>query len=645
MATDLNDSAREFFAKRGHPSPENPRGGASQIPGLTLADEAAAFNERRMKARAAGTSLEAKARPPETPLSDFKGQTLQFATPWKTYDTGFELNPGTAKSLAQSGSGFQDMILGAKQLAGRAGTKEQSEALADEKRKLDDPLNRGVMGTINNMIPKVMVGSLAPQSVLGSPVATGIGMGAAQGAIEPVATGESRMGNIAIGGAAGAFVPQAVKSANKIAQTSDPIMGPLAQEAARRGFPMGLADTAEPGFATSFRNVGRYVPLFKQQIEKWDAKRQELFNRQIGDVIGLDGKPLTSTNVTARHDELKKAVEDTWKSQPLIVTRTMSQQLDALRAKADKFAPNVAAAIHSRIDSLEGRMTNRAGVDPVSGLPFTQRSIDGEVAHNLQDGWRLESRNTKDVDQHQVQPLLQELRGIVTGTFESQLPQAQREALTTANTQLGAAKAIIPSTVKSETGQAQRTIDEMTPNDLSQSIAKYYGKDSKDSPYGQLGNIGQQIIKDTSTRNRSLLANTGPVVGSLTGGAGAGALVGNTMGAISDPGVFNIGASLAAGLAGAGGIGGGIGSLMASPGFRKLMTEEPKTFGEDMARRMGKSAMVQGPLALQERYDTSRQLGTEKEPEPPRVDIRGTRENMTPEEAEFYRKILGEPTQ
>ena len=40
------------------------------------------------------------------------------------------------------------------------------------------------------------------------------------------------------------------------------------------------------------------------------------------------------------------------------------------------------------------------------------------------------------------------------------------------------------------------------------------------------------------------------------------------MGAISDPGVMNIGASLASGLLSAGGIGGGIGSLMASPGFR-----------------------------------------------------------------------------
>ena len=74
-----------------------------------------------------------------------------------------------------------------------------------------------------------MAGALLPQSILSSPVATGIGTGALQGALEPVATGESRMANTAIGGAAGAFVPQAVKTANKVAQTADPVMGPLAQ--------------------------------------------------------------------------------------------------------------------------------------------------------------------------------------------------------------------------------------------------------------------------------------------------------------------------------------------------------------------------------------------------------------------------------
>ena len=220
------------------------------------------------------------------------------------------------------------------------------------------------------------------------------------------------------------------------------------------------------------------MPLFKGQIEKWDTARQNLFNKQVGDVIGLGDQPLTNATVGARHEELKKGIEDTWKSQPLIVTKTMKQQLDDLRASADKFAPNVAAAIRKRISSLEDRIVDKPGIDPVSGIQFNQKAIDGEVAHNLQEGWRLETRNAKDVDEHQVRPLLDDLRKIVTGTFESQLPQDQREALATANTQLGAAKAILPQTVKAETGLAQREIGEMSPNDLSQSIANYYGKNA-----------------------------------------------------------------------------------------------------------------------------------------------------------------------
>ena len=106
MADDLNSAADEFFQKRGRSAPQ---GGASQIPGLTLEDEAAAFFENRKKQQAEGKP-DVKARPPATPLSDFKGQTLKFG-PW---DTGLELNPGVARGLAQTGSGFADMILGAK---------------------------------------------------------------------------------------------------------------------------------------------------------------------------------------------------------------------------------------------------------------------------------------------------------------------------------------------------------------------------------------------------------------------------------------------------------------------------------------------------------------------------------------------------
>lgn len=147
----------------------------------------------------------------------------QMAAEQATADTS-----GMGKFLAGAGKAVADIGLGARQLVGHASQQE-----VDETKKRDAPLmdtGAGMVGNIVGNVGMAVVPGLgaagagkalatpalqaAGRYALSSPatlggIATQGGMGALQSGLQPVATGESRLGNTAIGFAGGGIVPAA----------------------------------------------------------------------------------------------------------------------------------------------------------------------------------------------------------------------------------------------------------------------------------------------------------------------------------------------------------------------------------------------------------------------------------------------------
>lgn len=120
------------------------------------------------------------------------------AAPAETYDPTEGMNT-TDKFLAGTGKAFADLGRGVGQLVGLTSQED-----IDEAKRLDAPLMRTTAGTVGNVTGNVA----AALPTVFIPGAQGLGgaaaVGAIMGATQPVATGESRLTNTALGAGAGA---------------------------------------------------------------------------------------------------------------------------------------------------------------------------------------------------------------------------------------------------------------------------------------------------------------------------------------------------------------------------------------------------------------------------------------------------------
>lgn len=117
---------------------------------------------------------------------------------------------GTQKFLAGVGKSFNDTGLGVRQLVGSASQQE-----VDERRRMDAPLmntGAGIAGNISGAVAQSIVpgGAIAkgarllPMAGRAAPYLAAAAEGAAFNGVQPVASGESRGGNAALGAAFGA---------------------------------------------------------------------------------------------------------------------------------------------------------------------------------------------------------------------------------------------------------------------------------------------------------------------------------------------------------------------------------------------------------------------------------------------------------
>lgn len=141
-----------------------------------------------------------KMRAPQPPASNpaTGGNTLQVYNPFgKNFDTGIDISENVQNYLAGAGKFFSDAGTAAKQMVGAEGADQEAE----EARRLDQALMQTKAGIGGNL-----TGALATAAPLAfvpgaNTLAGSAAAGALQSALQPTVGDESRLGNMALGGA------------------------------------------------------------------------------------------------------------------------------------------------------------------------------------------------------------------------------------------------------------------------------------------------------------------------------------------------------------------------------------------------------------------------------------------------------------
>lgn len=525
----------------------------------------------------------------------FEGGTLQLGP----IDTKVPLPASVNRGLAQLGSGFSDLGLAYKQMTGSA-----DKAAADEKAKLDAPLNAGIVGSINSLIGKTAPFTAvpygwAPQALRGlGPAFEGILTGGAQGAFEPVKTGESRGANIGVGAAAGTLFP-ALTGAAKYASTPSEAVRPLVAAAEKEGIPLSMADVTTNKLIKAFRSFANDLPISGGMNEASREAQQEAFNKAVGSRYGS-----TATKHTEAQRQIdKKAITDVmdqvWNNNNLPYDANLFGSLRQMEANASKYPGETQNTILAHVKDLESKVI----ADPNGNL-----YIPGPAAKEFQTDLYSNYGNKAKPDALDNQ--MMQLRGHILDNFNTNVAGPDAAALTQARQQYRAFKAVEPALKKADVGIAQRQVGDVRPVDLSAGVLQQYKGSPARSPFGELPQVGQHFLRDTSPQTggsaRAMIQNSVLAGGALTGA-----------GLLTDP----ITSSLLAGgfLAG--------NKAISSPALRKMLQKPSTATGQLLLQKPDATRAAIEYLANTMKRAPAAGALAGVQGFIPRVEVRGTRDD------------------
>ena len=525
------------------------------------------------------TATSGPAAKPET-VSDFRGN-LQFATPFGTMDTGIGLPEIVNKRLAQIGSGVSDFGLAARQMLANDKPKTLSQLVTGDsegaklkrevtdKRQRDAQLNNDFTGKAFNFGGKVLPMLAAPN--IGGPVVGGMLVGGFGGAFEPVAEGESRGFNTALGTTLGALIPGGVKGYQALVKPNQSGLD-LARKAVNEyGIPLGSADLTGNRFVKAARSFLDDVPFIGSIGASQNNAKQEAFNAAVGGKFRANAKSLTPDVVDAAKTSITGDLNRIWEQNTLKLDGQFIQDLTGLAQKArDKLNPDQVALVDRQIQAL------------------LQKSSNGEIPGGFANNWQSELRLAVDGEKGLAQNILADLRKATLGAFNRGVAPEDAALLAKTRGEYGAFKTVEPLLTKGELGIAGRASGDVPAALLGQRVLQQYGTRAGQSPFGELPAIGNRFLVDRTMQTggapRAAIQNSVVALGA-TGAAGAG-----------------LGPLAGAGMAG---LGAGAEWLLGSPTVAKSILNNPQARGllgpteiTELMKELGKNSLRRLPIGM-----------------------------------------------
>lgn len=443
---------------------------------------------------------------------------------------------------AGAGKAFMDIGRGVGQIVGAV--PQQS---IDEAKSLDKPLMQTKAGIGGNILGNAAI--FAPTAFIpGANTYTGAALGgAAMGALQPVATGESRALNTGLGAAAGAGGQAIGRGISRIIQPIRSALNPqeaqLAAAAAREGIPLsaGQATGSRPLQITE--SVMENLPFTSApQLAQREAQ-QRAFTAATLRRAGMTGDVATAPAMLAQKQALGGRIGQIAEQNSLDFSKGLETRLSSIAADAEShLPPNDAARIAGTIRQIMSGSTPGKAEEVVaskilneSGVPFSKTipSVPPEpMAGSLYQGWREPLRGLAS-EGGATGRYFRQIRSALDDSFREQMQGATKAEVEKLSRQYANLKTIIDAM-----GGAGKlpAAGQVSPAQLSGALARSVGRENKALGVGdlnELAKIGQSFVKDnlpdSFTAQKQFYRNllTGNLAGAVPG-AGIGYYEGRT---------------------------------------------------------------------------------------------------------------------
>ncbi len=242
----------------------------------------------------------------------------------------------------------------------------------DEERRLTQPLmssGAGMAGNIAGQVAQaaVPVGGVARTAGWGNRLlraADASGRAGAYGAIQPVASGESRAGNAGVSAAAGLLGQGVASAAGRAARgasaTLDPTKVALARAAQSQGIPLHVAQLADSIPLRTAASVAKYIPF--SGAGRAQQAQQGAFNRALSRTFGADASQLSDEVMQGARRNLSGKFEDIYNRNDIPLGEASLRKLVSIEnASAKRLTKDEAQVVRNQMDDILGEL-NESGV-------------------------------------------------------------------------------------------------------------------------------------------------------------------------------------------------------------------------------------------------------------------------------------------
>lgn len=422
------------------------------------------------------------------------------------------LNPtigmsGTDKFLAGAGKAFSDIGRGAKQLVGMG-----DQGVIDEAKRIDKPLMDTGAGMAGNIAGNVAATAAIPGA---SSYAGAAGLGAALGAMQPVASDESRLQNVGIGaagGAAGQGLANALgRLARPVQSTLKPELAGLAAKAQAAGIPLDIAQQTGSKPLQIINSVLDNLPFTADKQAAQKTAQRAAFNKAILAQVGENADSATPEVLNAARTRIGSAFNDLSARNNVALGDDFVNSLAAIEGGSNVFTK---PAVRDTVD----KALELAAQGQISGQTYQKvRSTLGKQAKDA-----FNSGNSE------VGQALKAVQNALDDAATASIAPADKAAWAEARKQWGNLKAV-------EQAAAPTSADAVAGNVSAAKLAQALMKGNKqgmiygtgDQAMPDLARIGQAFIKEqipnSGTAQRAfyqdLLTNPMKIIPGALGGA------------------------------------------------------------------------------------------------------------------------------
>lgn len=268
---------------------------------------------------------------------------------------------------------------------------QASQAEAD---RLDAPLmdtGSGLAGNVAGYGAQLLTpaaalrGTAGARALLPTTIAGNAAQGAALGAAQPLAEGDSRLENATWGGAFGAGGATLAKGVGALGTKAKTAIAPHVREvyeaAKARGINLSPAQISDSRFMKFAQSMLRSVPFTGAQ-GRYEAQ-VGAFNRELAKTIGEDAPIITSQVYDmAKRRQSDKFTELTARNAMKVDDRLLRSLTNI--AESSKVSPAIAQEVEAAIDSLYSRATTGPGGVVIPGEAY--QAFDSELGQIIKNG-------------------------------------------------------------------------------------------------------------------------------------------------------------------------------------------------------------------------------------------------------------------